>query len=505
MGLTTSQASRTLRWLVATCAFLVCQLLQAQTPIDWTSKTIQEIQQAAEKGDATAQSALGNAYLVGEKVAPNATLAVKWYKAAAEQNDPISQFALGMLYEEGNGVAKSMPEAAKWYKAAAERGLAEAQYNIGACYSSGEGVELNQAEAVKWYRKAAEQREVRAETQLGRAYREGLGITKDLAESFRWFKRAAYQDEPSAQFFVGLANSEGEGTERDVAEAMKWFKRSAEQNYPDAQYYLGQNLLRGEGGEANPAEAVKYLRLAAQQGHVQARYLLGQAYKNGQGVEANKDEAIKWLRLAAANSHVGALKSLLELGVTNAVYKPMAFTTPINKGAEVAAPAVTSEGSNSVAVTEAPKSVTKETTETNKVVAAAPEVNRPPAVSNSVPQTEGVTVPYGLLTIGIFLLGVIAVTSTLLLFQVKGRLKHMEVEVKETRLQLAEAGNHLNSLLRYVEARAMSERADKLAVKAAPTAATPQLASSTPAAPPTTQYKARRGANPASGSTQTKA
>jgi len=484
---------RFLQWLSCVLfltAFSAAELT-AQTPVDWPNKPLAEIQKAAEAGDASAQGALGNAYLVGDKVAVDPVQAARWYKAAAEQNDPISQFALGMLYEEGNGVTRNMTDAVKWYRAAAERGLAEAQYNLGACYATGEGVDINHSESVKWYRKAAEQHEVRAETQLGRAYREGLGVPKDQAEAVRWFRRAAYQEEPSAQFFVGLAYFEGDGTGKDTVEAIKWFQRSANQNYPDAQYYLGQATLKGEGIEANPSAAMEWFRKAALQGHTHARYLLGQAYKNGQGVEADRNEAIKWLRLAAASSHVGALKTLLEMGVTNVVYKPMAFTTPMTTAlGSNDIPAVPLANLSTNMETSA-KPVLPDSSETNKPIATAPAAARATAPVTP-PEDKGVVIPYGLLALGIGLLGVIALTSTLLLFQVRGRLKHMEVQVQETRLQLAQAGTHLNSLLRYVEARAMTERAEKLAVSSTP--ATPQLGVSAPPST-TTQYKARRGAS----------
>ncbi len=490
----TSLPSRILLWLCVVCLVVVTYpaALIAQTPVDWAMKSLAEIQKAAEAGDATAQGALANAYLTGDKVAIDPVQAVRWYKASAEQNDPISQFALGMLYEEGNGVNRSMTEAVKWYRAAAERGVAEAQYNLGACYATGDGVEIDHAESVKWYRKAAEQREVRAETQLGRAYREGLGVKKDQAEALRWFRRAAYQEEPSAQFFVGLAYFEGDGTERDTAEAIKWFQRSAEQNYPDAQYFLGQATLKGEGIEANPSTAIEWFRKAAQQGHTHARYLLGQAYKNGQGVAANRDEAIKWLRLAAANSHAGALKTLIEMGITNVVYKPIAFATPMTT-AQVTNEVTHLPATNLTAHAEAaPKPATTEVVETNKAVAAlAPPIKA--VEPTPAPAGEGVVVPYGLLAIGVALLGVIALTSTLLLLQVRSRLKHMEGQVQETRLQLAQAGNHLNSLLRYVEARAMTERAEKLAMTTSQPTTQQQIAATTPA---TTQYKARRSATP---------
>jgi TPR repeat protein len=75
----------------------------------------------------------------------------------AERGDATAQAQLGDAYDTGAGVKRDVAEAIKWYRRAAEQGNAEGQYSLGGKYDSGDGVAQDFAEALKWYRKAAEQ------------------------------------------------------------------------------------------------------------------------------------------------------------------------------------------------------------------------------------------------------------------------------------------------------------------------------------------------------------
>ena len=78
--------------------------------------------EAAEQGDAKAQSNLGSLYAYGKGVDPDYKEALKWYTMAAEQGYTDAQAGLGMMYHEGQGVDRDYKEAAKWYRMAAEQG-----------------------------------------------------------------------------------------------------------------------------------------------------------------------------------------------------------------------------------------------------------------------------------------------------------------------------------------------------------------------------------------------
>ena len=94
--------------------------------------------QAAEQGDAGAQTALGVMYEDGEGVPQDYAEAVKWFRKAAEQGDADAQFRLGYKYYHGKGVPEDYTEAAKWYRKAAEQGHVEAQYELRFAYDLGD-------------------------------------------------------------------------------------------------------------------------------------------------------------------------------------------------------------------------------------------------------------------------------------------------------------------------------------------------------------------------------
>ena len=75
---------------------------------------------------------------------------------AAEQGDAVAQFNLGVLYYKGEGVPQDYKEAFKWHLKAAEQGYADAQTNLGITYYAGLGVPKNTATAYAWYNVAAE-------------------------------------------------------------------------------------------------------------------------------------------------------------------------------------------------------------------------------------------------------------------------------------------------------------------------------------------------------------
>ena len=80
----------------------------------------QELQRAAERGDADAQYELGLKYYPTEE-------AVKWFRKAAYQGHAEAQNKLGWMYEFGYGVEPDYNEAERWLRKAANQGVSEAQ------------------------------------------------------------------------------------------------------------------------------------------------------------------------------------------------------------------------------------------------------------------------------------------------------------------------------------------------------------------------------------------
>ena len=210
------------------------------------AEAVKWFRQAAEQGNAYAQSRLGRCYYDGEGVTQNYEEAVKWFRLAAEQGNAFAQRNLGYCYHKGLGVTKNQVEAVKWNRVAAEQGDADAQFNLGLAYKNGEGVIKDYIESAKWYRLAAEQGDADAQNNLGVCYEDGQGVTKDFGEAVKWYRRAAEQGNATAQINLGRCFEIGLGLTKDFGEAVKWYRRAAEQGKAGAQRKLDALLKKGE-------------------------------------------------------------------------------------------------------------------------------------------------------------------------------------------------------------------------------------------------------------------
>jgi hypothetical protein len=80
-------------------------------------------------------------YYEGQGITQDFNQAEKWYRQAAERGNAEAQSKLGFLYYKGEGVPQHFGEAAYWSRKAAERGNINAQNNLARMYFQGEGVE----------------------------------------------------------------------------------------------------------------------------------------------------------------------------------------------------------------------------------------------------------------------------------------------------------------------------------------------------------------------------
>ena len=86
-------------------------------------------------------------YGIEEMVAKN--IALKW-QDAAYRGDVSAQHNLAHAYETGFGVEKNLPEALYWYRKAAENGDVLAAWRLYEIYEKGIGVKIDQKEAKQW-------------------------------------------------------------------------------------------------------------------------------------------------------------------------------------------------------------------------------------------------------------------------------------------------------------------------------------------------------------------
>jgi len=82
-------------------------------------KHVQELQDAANKGEAKDQFQLALAYDRGIGIKNDDAMAWKWYRLAADQGYPMAQYNLGMMYYFGKGVEQDNVKAYQWIVLAA--------------------------------------------------------------------------------------------------------------------------------------------------------------------------------------------------------------------------------------------------------------------------------------------------------------------------------------------------------------------------------------------------
>ena len=266
---------------------------------------ITDVEDLANRGDATAQFNLGVLYHDGEGVPQNYTQAAVWFRKAAEKGNADAQYSLGVLYDLGHGVPNDYAQADILFRKAADQGHARAQYNLAYAYRHGQGVEQDSVEAAVWYRKAADQGHAGAQYSLGVLYRDGTGVPQDYAQAVAWTRKAAEQGDAAAQDNLGLFYDHGQGVTQDHAQAAIWYRKATELGDAHAQFNLAYAYALGQGVTQDDAQSATLFRMAAEQGYARAQFNLGMLYDNGQGVPKDYAQAYFWFDLAAAGGGTG--------------------------------------------------------------------------------------------------------------------------------------------------------------------------------------------------------
>jgi uncharacterized protein len=194
-----------------------------------------------------------------------------WLLKAAEKGNASAMSNLGNLYANGKGVGQDYAKAKGWYEKAAAKGDAVAMTSLGRLYASGQGVTQDYAMAVSWYEKAAEKGDVEAMTELGIRYVYGLRARQDHATAMRWLEKAAGKGHAKAMSRIADLYFKGLGVKEDHARARSWYEKAAQLQDTVAMYEVAVMLDRGMGGAANPKVAAGHLLAAARAGYSPAR------------------------------------------------------------------------------------------------------------------------------------------------------------------------------------------------------------------------------------------
>ncbi len=237
---------------------------------DYEDLIITAYRDAAEQGDAIAQSRLGYIFDTGRSTAEDNIMARIWYEKAVAQGDLDAEVNLGVLYRNGEGVPVDSARAFELFTHAAQANHPVGQLNLGVMYQFGETGTADYERALYWYSQAASQGNSEAYMSIGDIYSYGLGVESDNELSRLWYHRAAQQGSAAAQSELGYLYEQGIGVPQNYKEARLWFEKSAEQGYARAMYNLGELYEYGRGIEHDIAMAGRLYEASALQGDAQA-------------------------------------------------------------------------------------------------------------------------------------------------------------------------------------------------------------------------------------------
>lgn len=178
-----------------------------------------QLRAAANAGDATAMTRLGQRFEDGEDGPVDIEQARDWYRLAADAGDPRAEYLLGRLHYRGALGPRNPARAAEHFLAAAEQGDAEAHAALAHLFEVGDGVPQDFARAREFYALASLQPE---------------------SSSATWYRKAARLGVAETQYFLGLSYEFGEGVEPDIERARHWYQLSADKGHTLALQRMGK-------------------------------------------------------------------------------------------------------------------------------------------------------------------------------------------------------------------------------------------------------------------------
>ncbi len=227
----------------------------AQTLLRIPDFTVEQVQAAADEGDAEALYILASVYFKGVRTPRDYRKAVDLFTRAGELGLALAQLHLGEMYYDGTKIPQNDAEALRWYQAAALQGLTEAQYGLAKIYADGMGVAKDFQAAASWYMQAAVQGHENAQLELGLLYAAGAGVDLNLTESYKWLVLS------SSQGLADAVTARDEIRGRLTADQVATAQREAGRFRPTPHY----NSTNLDGQVSNIVERVKALAAAIKQ------------------------------------------------------------------------------------------------------------------------------------------------------------------------------------------------------------------------------------------------
>jgi Sel1 repeat len=102
----------------------------ARGKADYSMASLDDVQSAAQLGNAAAEAELGNRYYGGRGVTKDYTQAAAWWSKSANQGNADGENLTGWAYQLGIGVPENLSLAIAWYQKAAAQGNGDAAQNL---------------------------------------------------------------------------------------------------------------------------------------------------------------------------------------------------------------------------------------------------------------------------------------------------------------------------------------------------------------------------------------
>lgn len=249
---------------------------------------------AAREDNILAAGILGMAYVTGDSVEKNETLAREYFGMAASHNVPEARLWLGKIaYLQGD-----YDQAGDEFLAALNTGQTEANLWLGKLAFLGKSPVVDPAMAVAYLTSASRYLDDEARGMLAKCYYFGKGIQRDLGKAAEYIRLTNIDDDDLKLIAGDLKYHSLDGAKSEKEEGRAYLEELSQKGYAPAQTLLGIICLEDD---QNPARAVQLFQSALDGGDVAASYRLGRMWHEGIGVARDDEKALRALRRADEN------------------------------------------------------------------------------------------------------------------------------------------------------------------------------------------------------------
>jgi TPR repeat protein len=275
--------------------FLVNQVLIGSMGSKWLQSSLQELETAANQGDAYAQAYLGLCYMHGEKELDISLLEARYHaENSARQAHWLGDFVLGYLSRQpplGPDPQKVSSHYLRVFRDPDGRVIKQAA--LGDPIAAFTLAEILTSEEVKSY------------------------LEPDLKMASSYYELAAYEGYAPAAVQYGLMilhNVVAAGdTELNQAKGIRLLQDAVDDKLPSAHHYLGRCYLEGTGVDVDKTLAFIQFQAAADRGYGMSQLILANFYAQGVTGPPDFKQAIHYAQLAVEQKTTGADEALKKI------------------------------------------------------------------------------------------------------------------------------------------------------------------------------------------------